>query len=76
MKKIIVFMVTGLLVFSINSFSIDKSPGKPPKAKTEHVRKKHVKGKIKPRRSRSRRELHKPKLKHQARRTTNKALVL
>jgi hypothetical protein len=63
MKKIVVLIVAALLVFSFTGFSPDKPHKKTMSARIENSRKKNAAGSIKPRKSKSRKHLHKSKIK-------------
>ena len=52
MRKIVVFIVAALLLFSFSGFTPDHKHKKPQKAKTELSKRKNAKGHMKPRKSR------------------------
>jgi hypothetical protein len=75
MKKIIVFIVAALLVFSFTGFTPDQRHKKPQSAKTELNKKKSIKGGIKPRKSRKK-GIQKSKSKRQPTRNAGKGIKL
>lgn len=76
MKKIVIFLVAALLVFSVSSFSPDKPHKKTQSAKIEQGRKKNTKAGIKPRKSRSRKGVHKSKSNRQPKRHASRNIMM
>ena len=76
MKKFFVFLIAVLLVFSINGYSQDKTKRTPQSSKIEQARKGNVKAGIKPKKSKSKRKMQRPKLKPRSHKKTGNELKL
>jgi hypothetical protein len=75
MRKIVVFIVAALLVFSFSGFTPDHKHKKPQSAKTELSKRKNIKGGMKPRQSRKK-GIQKSKSKRHPTRSTGKGIKL
>jgi hypothetical protein len=76
MKKIIALMMTFSLVFSINGFSQDKSHQKVQSAKTEQHSSKSSKPGRRPPKAKTRKRIHKSKIKRPVDRKASKGIRL
>jgi hypothetical protein len=76
MKKIVVLIMSIFLVFSINGFSQNKTHKTVQSAKTEQPKKGKAKNGYKPKKSKSKKRIHKPRSKRYSQKKAGNGIKL